>query len=195
VTLPVSPPRTEFPRSDIRIGPRLRSIRKQRGLTIEQLADRARLTGGFISQLERDQTSVSLSSLARICDVLGCRIGDLTDPRPQSGIVRKKDRERGALLRDHDHFLLSGSTERRLHVAESHIRPGGTAGEVLYTLPADVELVYVLEGTLELRVKDDIHVLEGGDSFTYSPRDPHTWRNPSETDDVVVVWFAVPNPY
>jgi hypothetical protein len=31
-------------------------------------------------------------------------------------------------------------------------------------------------------------------SFTYSPRDPHTWRNP-ETEDAVVLWFAVPNPY
>ena len=195
MTLPVSPPRTAAARSDIKIGPRLRAIRKERGLTIEQLAEQAGLTGGFISQLERDHTSVSLSSLARICEVLACRIGDLTDPRPQSGVVRREDRERGALLRDHDHFLLSGSTERRFHVAESHIKPGGTAGELLYTLPADVEFVYVLEGTLELRVNDSVYTLEGGDSFTYSPRDPHTWRNPSETDEVVVLWFAVPNPY
>ena len=34
-----------------------------------------------------------------------------------------------------------------------------------------------------------------GDTLTYSPRDPHTWRNPSEEEDAVVLWFTVPNPF
>ena len=40
-----------------------------------------------------------------------------------------------------------------------------------------------------------IHLLRAGDSFTYSPTDPHTWRNPSATVTAVVLWLAVPNPY
>ncbi len=47
----------------------------------------------------------------------------------------------------------------------------------------------------ELRVGDETHVLEEGDTFTYSPRDPHTWRNPSESEEAVVLWTALPNPY
>jgi quercetin dioxygenase-like cupin family protein len=62
-------------------------------------------------------------------------------------------------------------------------------------LPADVELVYVLRGSLELRVRDEVHELEEGDTLTYSPRDPHTWRNPSESEEAVVLWTALPNPY
>ena len=96
---------------------------------------------------------------------------------------------------DAEHLLLSSGDERRFHVTESHIPPGGSAGEELYTLPADVELVYVLSGSLELRVGEETHELEQGDTLTYSPRDPHSWRNPSETDEAVVLWTALPNPY
>jgi hypothetical protein len=37
--------------------------------------------------------------------------------------------------------------------------------------------------------------VRAGETFTYSPRDAHTWRNPSKSKETVVLWFAVPNPY
>lgn len=161
-----------------------------------EVATRAGLTTGFISQLERDLTSASLSSLYRICAVLGIRVGTLVDDVPAGRLIRREEQTRRSLaMGDAEHLLLSSRDERRFHVTESHIPPGGSAGEELYTLPADVELVYVLRGSLELRVGEETHVLEEGDTLTYSPRDPHTWRNPSKTDEAVVLWTALPNPY
>jgi len=181
---------------EIRVGARLRSRRLERGLTITEVAERAGLTAGFISQLERDLTSASLSSLYRICAVLELRVGDLIDDVPAGRLIRREEQARRSLaLGDAEHLLLSSRDERRFHVTESHIPPGGSAGEEPYTLPADVELVYVLSGSLELQVGDEVHELEQGDTLTYSPRDPHTWRNPSETDEAVVLWTALPNPY
>jgi transcriptional regulator with XRE-family HTH domain len=181
---------------EIRIGERLRARRQERGLTISEVAERAALTPGFISQLERDLTSASLSSLYRICAVLDIRVGNLIDDVPSGRLIRREEQARRSLaMGDAEHLLLSSREERRFHVTESHIPPLGSAGEQLYTLPADVELVYVLSGSLELRVGDETHLLEEGDTFTYSPRDPHTWRNPSETEDAVVLWTALPNPY
>jgi uncharacterized cupin superfamily protein len=58
-----------------------------------------------------------------------------------------------------------------------------------------VEFVYVLEGTLELRVAEETHLLEQGDALTYPLAKPHTWRNASETSQLRVLWVAVPNPY
>jgi quercetin dioxygenase-like cupin family protein len=78
---------------------------------------------------------------------------------------------------------------------ESRIPPGEGAGEEPYTIQGDLELVYVLEGTLELRVRDEVFLLETGDTVTYAPRDPHTWRNPSADEETVVLWFTVPNPF
>jgi transcriptional regulator with XRE-family HTH domain len=182
--------------SELRVGARLRARRLERGLTISEVAERAELTAGFISQLERDLTSASLSSLYRICAVLGIRVGSLVDDVPAGRLIRREQQTRRSLaLGSAEHLLLSSGDEPRFHVTESHIPPGASAGDGLYTLPADVELVYVLSGSLELRVGDETHLLGEGDTLTYSPRDPHTWRNASETDEAVVLWTALPNPY
>ena len=181
---------------EIRVGARLRARRLERGLTMSEVAERSGLTTGFISQLERDLTSASLSSLYRICAVLDLRVGHLVDDVPAGRLIRRDEQARRSLaLGQAEHLLLSSGDERRFHVTESHIPPGATAGDELYTLPADVELVYVLRGSLELRIGDETHELEQGDTLTYSPRDPHTWRNPSETDEAVVLWTSLPNPY
>ena len=178
------------------IGARLRDIRHERGLSISQLAGATGLTSGFISQLERDLTSVSLSSLARICAALDVRFGEVLDAPQKGELIRREEASGWGLpIGRHDDLLLSPQSERRFHLMESRIPPGEGAGEEPYTFQGDVELVYVLEGTLELRVRDDVFVLEAGDTVTYAPRDPHTWRNPSADEETVVLWFCVPNPF
>lgn len=188
--------KTASPAAGLRIGARLRARRLERGLTIAEVAEQAVLTAGFISQLERDLTSASLSSLYRICAVLEIRVGTLVDDVPAGRLIRREEQTRRSLaMGNAEHLLLSSRDERRFHVTESHIPPGGSAGDEPYTLPADVELVYVLRGSLELRVGDETHVLEEGDTLTYAPREPHTWRNASEAEEAVVLWTALPNPY
>ena len=60
------------------IGEKIRRIRIERGLTQEELADRAELSKGFISQIERDLTSPSIATLEDILTCLGrCRSADL----------------------------------------------------------------------------------------------------------------------
>ena len=53
------------------IGPKLRELRIAKNLTQEELADRAELSKGFISQLERDLTSPSIATLVDILQCLG----------------------------------------------------------------------------------------------------------------------------
>jgi transcriptional regulator with XRE-family HTH domain len=181
--------------SEDRVGERLRAVRLERGLTIAQLAAATGLTSGFISQLERGLSSVSLSSLARICAALDIRFGDVLDVKSPGAVIRRDEAGAWAVIGAHRDLLLSSLEDERFHLIESHIPPGAGAGEDLYTFPADVELVYVLSGTLELRVDGGVFVVGAGDTVTYSPREPHTWRNPSSTDDAVVLWFSVPNPF
>ncbi|HSE80259.1 MAG TPA: helix-turn-helix domain-containing protein [Gaiellaceae bacterium] len=185
---------TADPTTQTRVGERLRALRRERGMTMAELAEATGLTSGFLSQLERDLTSVSLSSLARICSALDVRFGDVLDEAPTSSVIRREDASAWAAIGAHEDTLLSSSEERRFHLLESRIPPGAGAGDELYTFPADVELVYVLAGQLELRVQEKLYLVGAGDTVTYSPRDPHTWRNPSEDEETVVLWFAVPNP-
>ena len=60
----------------------------------------------------------------------------------------------------------------------STIEPGGGTGDEAYAHDSDEEVVIVLEGRLELWVGDEHHLLEAGDSVTYSSRLPHRNRNP-----------------
>src|SRR3712207_879881 len=105
--------------ADLKVGARLRSLRRERGLTIEQVAQATGLTKGFISQLERDTTTPSLSSLARICDALGVRMGDVFHPVAPDVVRLIRADERPATEWSPNHFLLSPPHERRLQAIES----------------------------------------------------------------------------
>jgi transcriptional regulator with XRE-family HTH domain len=183
--------RSETPK----VGARVRSLRRERGLTIEQLAAATGLTKGFISQLERDRTAPSLSSIARICDALGVRLSHIFEAEPAPALVRRQERPQVALPFATRNDLLSSREEQRFQAIESEIAPGAGAGDELSSLPGEVEFVYVLEGSLELRVSEETHVLETGDAITYQLGKPHTWRNPSTTAIARVLWVSVPNPY
>jgi transcriptional regulator with XRE-family HTH domain len=178
-----------------KVGARVRSLRRERGLTIEQLAAATGLTKGFISQLERDRTAPSLSSIARICDALGVRLSHIFEAEPPPALVRRHERVPADPSLSSQSYLLSSREEPRFQVIESEVAPGAGAGDELHSLPGEVEFVYVLEGMLELRVSDESHVLEAGDAITYRLSKPHTWRNASETEPLRVLWVSVPNPY
>lgn len=179
-----------------KVGARVRSLRRERGLTIEQLAAATGLTKGFISQLERDRTAPSLSSIARICDALGVPLSRIFEAEPSPALVRRSERTRiDSVTAASENHLLSSRDEARFQAIESVLAPGASAGDELTSLPGEMEFVYVLDGTLELRVGDETHVLNEGDAFTYPLGKPHTWRNGSGTESARVLWVAVPNPY
>ena len=62
--------------TEMEIGKKIRELRVRKGLTQEELADRAELSKGFISQLERDLTSPSIATLLDILQCLGTTVND-----------------------------------------------------------------------------------------------------------------------
>ena len=57
------------------LGEKIKELRNKQGLTQEELADRAELSKGFISQLERDMTSPSIATLEDLLQCLGTTLG------------------------------------------------------------------------------------------------------------------------
>ncbi len=72
------------------IGGKLKELRILKGLTQEELADRAELSKGFISQVERDLTSPSIATLMDILQCLGTTIGEFFNEAPEEQIVFEK---------------------------------------------------------------------------------------------------------
>jgi transcriptional regulator with XRE-family HTH domain len=182
-------------RPEIRFGAKLRVARKARGLTIQQVADASGVTKGFVAQVERDETSPSVSTLLRICDAIGIAVGALFDA-PRGDLVRAAERTRidfGGI--DVVDWLLSPGPDAPLQVILSEIAPGGGGGDEPYTLACDHEFVLVLSGALRLTIGERAHDLAAGDAMTFSPRAPHAWGNASADEPATVLWVLSPSPY
>ena len=96
-------------------------------------------------------------------------LSGVLDEAPTGAVIRREDAAAWTEIGAHEDLLLSPGDEQRFHLIESRIPPGAGAGEDLYTFPADVELVYVLAGRLELRVRK-LYRIGAGDTLTYAPR-------------------------
>ena len=72
------------------IGKKLKGLRILKGLTQEELADRSELSKGFISQVERNLTSPSISTLMDILQCLGTDLKEFFSDSEDSQIVFKK---------------------------------------------------------------------------------------------------------
>jgi transcriptional regulator with XRE-family HTH domain len=177
------------------VGGRLREARQAHGLTLDDVARQAGLTKSFVSAVERGETSPSIGSLYRLCDVLGLSVAALfeTPPGPQTNIVRRED-VRGVSFGGEgvENHVLSPPAERRAQLIETHVAPGGSPGHEPWSHSGDLIIATVLEGTLEFRFEDHAAVLRAGDTIAYSPADPHSWGNPSRDAPAVALFFAVP---
>lgn len=187
--LPVSPTH------EVRIGSRLRAARKAHGYTLDQLAAASRLTKGFISRVERDETSPSVASLLTLCQVMSIDIGSLFTA-PDVALVRHAEAPAinlgGTGVTER---LMTPRGQSRLQLVHSAIEPGGSGGSDLYTINCEVEVILVLKGSIELVFSDRRQKLSTGDALTFSGGEPHTWVNASSSRSAEVIWVLIPAPW
>lgn len=149
---------------------------------LAEVAERTGLTKSFLSRVERDQASPSLSSLMAICEAMGVSASDLL-AAPQTRLVRATERATleglpGASVAD---TLIATPTQRHVTVMETVVGPGGSAGDDYYTLASEFEVCFVLEGSFEFDLEGTTFQLVVGDALSFSAGTPHTWRNASTT--------------
>jgi transcriptional regulator with XRE-family HTH domain len=180
---------------DGEVGPRLRQLREQKGMSARQVAALAGMTPAHLSRLENGRVSPTVSSLARLVAAMGETMATLFQepPGPDEVVVRRDARHlmrsRGVL----DSQVTPGWA-KRLEILESLVEPGHGSSSRLHTHAGDEECVLVLEGRLDLYLGADRHRLEPGDSATFDCRTPHRWRNPS-TERSRVLWIITPASY
>lgn len=181
-------------REPVRIGAKLRASRLAQGLTVAQVAEASGLTRGFLSRVERDETSPSVSTLITICQVLSLPVGDLFET-VESDLIRLDD---APLINmggsDVVERMLTPRGQGRVQILRSVMQPGATGGDDPYTVNCDVEVLHIVSGELRLRLGNEWHELAAGDTMTFPGREPHTWRNESGTE-TVALWMLVPAPW
>lgn len=178
----------------VRVGARLRACRQAQGLTIEQVAAATSLTRGFISRVERDETSPSVATLVTLCQVLSLPVGSLFEDA-DTEVIRLDDAPqinmggRGVLDR-----MVTPRGQSRVQLLRSRLEADANGGDDLYTINCDVEVIHVIEGEVTVLFTGRTETLTAGDTLTFSGREPHNWRN-SGHSVAEVLWTFVPAPW
>lgn len=177
-------PARQSTRSDddrLPLGRRVRDRRRDLGMTLKEVADGAGLSVGFISQVERDLTAPSLSSLASIAKILGLPVTDLlSQPSGASALTRGSERpvygvKPEALNYERISASFDGSVLNSLII---HEPPGHRSEPIRHE---GEELFFVLSGSLTVEVEDEMTVLSAGDSIHFqSTREHSTWNHTTE---------------
>jgi transcriptional regulator with XRE-family HTH domain len=175
-----------------RIGAQLKAARLAARKSMAEVAEQSGLTKGFVSKLERDLANVSVASLIRLCEALDVSVGSLFQAT-KGEVVRRGAYPPINFGGSHvKEYLLTPSGEKRMQAILSDIEPGGGSGDEPYSLPADVEFVFVLAGQLQLTVAGEQVALEQGDAFTFPASTQHTFRVTRPAGRTQVLWVFSP---
>jgi transcriptional regulator with XRE-family HTH domain len=163
------------------LGEQLREARQGRGWTLETLSTRSGLSTGFLSQVERGQSTLSIVSLSAICQALEIPIDRLFTSSAPLGEGAARVTKAAAQLR----IQIGDSV-----VSYRYLTPQLPAVPVEELLIAELppnarqeaaahdgeEFGFVLEGTLRLLVGEDDYALATGDSYRVASREQHEYR-------------------
>jgi DNA-binding transcriptional MerR regulator/mannose-6-phosphate isomerase-like protein (cupin superfamily) len=175
--------------TDPPIGPRLRKLRRDAGMTLGQAAEKAELSPSFLSALERDQTGVSSQSLHRLVHAYGSTFSTLM--RHETAELVQLSGE-GKRVRTSMHgadveTLINGQTllDAELITVDAGVGTG------TYTHEGE-EILYMLDGELDVRLgSGQRYKLRPGESLFYVSTIEHEWSN-SGSVPARFLWVATP---
>ncbi|WP_459986805.1 cupin domain-containing protein, partial [Nocardioides sp. AN3] len=174
---------------EVAVGPRLRKLRQEAGLTLGQAAERAELSPSFLSALERDQAGVSARSLHRLAQVYDTTVSALVRRETTELVQFSSGRKRSRTSMDIGYVeqLIDGKTllDAEIIVIEpgASSDPAGHDGE---------EILYMLEGELDVRLATGQQFkLRPGDSLFHPSTIEHQWRN-TGSSRARLLWVGTP---
>lgn len=194
-------PAEDFTQSDLAefVGRQVRDLRQARDVTLAQLSKKTQLSVGYLSQVERNISTPSITALYDISRALGVTISwffpdaNPAPPEEREYIVRAIRRRRIDFATGITDYLLSPNLNRQLELLCSRFEPGASSGDEPYTHKGE-EAGVVLNGKIDLWLGDRHFLLEEGDSFAFPSTTPHRYRNAGETE-AVVIWAITPPSY
>ena len=173
------------------IGLKLKELRIQKALTQEELADRAELSKGFISQLERNLTSPSISTLTDILQCLGTNLNEFFSEEDDSQIVFKSEdffEKVDDELHNKIEWIIPNAQKNEMEPIRLTLAPGGSTYP---DLPHEgEEFGYVLSGSLKIHLGSKIHSAKKGEAFYFTPAKKHYLE--AGKSGATVIWVTSP---
>lgn len=174
------------------IGSKLKELRVQKSLTQEELANRAELSKGYISQLERDLTSPSIATLVDILQCLGSNLEEFFSGTSSEQVVFKKmdyfekyDQE----LKNDIKWIIPTAQKNMMEPILLTLEEGGS------TYPDNPhegeEFGFVLKGSILLHIGNNTYKVKKGESFYFVANKQHYIESISKTG-ASLIWVSTP---
>jgi transcriptional regulator with XRE-family HTH domain len=170
------------------VGGRVKALREAAGLSLRDLAERSGVSAPMLSQVERGETSPTLTVAARIAAGLELRLSQLLrlDEEGAVTIVRAEQRRLGGNRRRGHSFevLTSAQPGQRAELSRHTLAPGGATGaadDPPMHEPGSRETALVEQGSLVLVCDGRRHELSKGDCVTFDADLPHRFENASRS--------------
>jgi transcriptional regulator with XRE-family HTH domain len=178
------------------VGKKLKAIRLKSDMTIQELAERSKVSSNMISRIERGLTIPSVEILMKLAGVFDKSINYFVEEVSTTHeIVFSSPGKRDKTVYDdernmHTESFTSGLRDPQFMSFFCTVQKGGTSGIQNMYHPGD-ELIYVLEGTIKVVIAGETHILNRGDSLSFKSHLPHRWDNIG-ADDAKVIWTLSP---
>ncbi|HEV2945586.1 MAG TPA: XRE family transcriptional regulator [Solirubrobacteraceae bacterium] len=174
------------------LGARVKALRESAGLSLRDLSEQSRVSAPMLSQVERGETSPTLTVAARIAAGLELRLSQLLrlDEGGAVTVVRAAQRRRGGNRRRGHSFevLTSEQPGQRAEISRHTLAPGGATGAAdgegggpLHE-PGSRESALVEKGSVVLVCDGQRYVLDAGDCVTFDADLPHHFENPGDEE-------------
>ncbi len=177
------------------IGPKLRELRLQRGLSLQQLAERADVSAAAIHKIERSGMVPTITTLLKLAAALNRPVAYFVNedaeqtgpavliPADERRVVYTSHRgiDLGGISGPYGRFFLAG--------ALAEVEPGASSGDNPMEHPGE-ELVFMLDGVMTFEVDGREYRLGKGDAVHFRTDRPHRWGNPGR-QTARAVWMAL----
>ncbi len=180
---------------DSQVGPRIRALREERGLSLRALAEQSGLSVNAISRIERGANSPTVSTLYQLAAALAVPVTNFFRPvkAPVTVFVKQGQRllsrKAGVMLESLGTGLVNQQLEPfLLTLAPGADAPGAGGPEERVSHPGQ-EFVYCLAGTIIYYVGTAQFRLEPGDSLLFEAGQPHCFHNLSAAPATLLLIF------
>jgi len=183
-----------------KISNKIKGIRKEKGITIQEVADRAGVSKGLISQIENNRTIPSLLVLINIINALNVDLNEFFkdfNSELDSGpvVVRKKDsyspfEKESAIGFHYKRIFTSAMDSSTMDIVLLELLPD--AQRPMVETEA-YEYKYIISGQVEYVFNDQKINLEEGDSIFFNGRLSHTPRNIGKEKAVMLIIYFFEN--
>lgn len=183
----------------VEVGERVKRVREARGLTLEDVSRRTDIDVTSLSRIEEGSLSPPLGMIIRLAKALEMRMGYFIAGEEERAytVVRRRDRKvvsrydskKGKYYGYEFESLAPYKKDRHMEPFLVTLEPAGTAHE--RSTHDGQEFIYVLKGKMEVRLGDEIHVLEPGDAIYYDSTVPHLVKcHGEEETKILAVLYA-----